>query len=71
MIPRNAVGEIIPVLLATRIAVPDSENNKYFILKNKDKTSLLKIPLISKYKNACIFVLKSRVNFALCRQSYF
>ena len=25
MIPRNAVGEIIPVLLATRIAVPDSE----------------------------------------------
>ena len=36
MIPRNAVGEIIPVLFATRIAVPDSENNKYFILKNKD-----------------------------------
>ena len=25
-IPRNAVGEIIPVLLATTIAIPDSRN---------------------------------------------
>ena len=35
MIPRNAVGEIIPVLLATRIAVPDSEKQQIFYIKKQ------------------------------------